>query len=81
MSPVSPPDWNVFIVRLTAQVGVESVDGGLLPLRRTSATEPFSTKGPSGESDHLLKVVVAQTPAGTGLTGTVDQYVLESVVQ
>src|SRR6266851_172343 len=64
VSVVSPPDWNVFIVRLTFQVGDELVFGGLLPLRMTSATEPFSTKGPSGASDHLLKVVVVQRPAG-----------------
>src|SRR6266853_692388 len=70
---VSPPDWNVFMVRLTAHVGVKFVVGGLLPLRTTSATEPFSTNGPSGASDHLLKAVVVQSPAGRGLRGTADQ--------
>src|SRR6266849_3454376 len=73
VNAVRPPDWNVFIVRFTAHVGVVFVAGGLLPLRMTSATAPFSTIGPSGASDHLLKVVVVQAPSGGGLVGTVDQ--------
>src|SRR5882757_6633631 len=81
VNAVSPLVWNVFIVRLTAHVGVVFVVGGLLPLRMTSATAPFSTIGPSGASDHLLSVLVVHAPSGGGLIGTVDQYVLESVVQ
>ena len=81
LNATNPPDCSVFIVRLTAHVGVVLVVGGLLPLRMTSATDPFSTIGPSGESDHLLSELVVHAPCGGGLIGTVDQYVLESVVQ
>src|ERR1700737_4920678 len=67
---LAPP--RVCIVRFTAQVGVVSVVGGLLPLRFTSAAAPFSTKGPSGESENLLSMV-GHEPDGTGVTGTFSQ--------
>src|SRR5262249_44522508 len=64
---------SVFIVRLTAHVGVVCVGGGLLPLRIPSATEPFCTSGPSGESDHWLNLLVVQPLTEEGFVGTSDQ--------
>src|SRR3972149_9581167 len=58
---------TVLTLRLEAQVGLESVAGGLLPLRLTSAAAPFSTCGPSGESDHVLKLLVVHVPSAGGL--------------
>src|SRR5260221_287804 len=47
---------QVYIVRLTAGRGLwtPGVVGGLLPRRSTSAAAPFSTCGPSGESENRL---------------------------
>ena len=44
------------------QVGEALVMEGLLPLRITSATPPFSTVGPSGVSSQGPRAVVGQVP-------------------
>src|SRR3954464_671816 len=68
---------HVYSVRLTAYVAFVESCGGLLPRRSTSDTPPFSTIGPSGASENLLKPEVVQLPGVDG----VCQYVALSVVQ
>src|SRR5258708_29471238 len=56
---------QVYIVRLTEGRGdcTPAVVGGLLPRRSTSATAPFSTRGPSGESENRLVPELVHWPA------------------
>src|SRR5215470_2014772 len=56
---------------------------GLLPWGTISATEPFSTLGPSGASEYgsnLLRGDGGHLPSGGGLLVTAHQYLLESLV-
>ena len=77
------PEFSVLTVRLTSHVGVVLVVGGLFPLRTTSAIDPFSTNGPSGESENGSNVVLGgiHVPFGIGVSGTPSHQVPESVVQ
>src|SRR5438552_548613 len=54
---------HVFMVRFTTKGAVAA---GSLPLRRTSAAEPFSTTPPSGRSLKVLLATEVHVPALTG---------------
>ena len=55
------------------QVGELLVVGGLLPLRITSATPPFSTMGPSGTSLYLPSVEVGHVPLAKAVSAMLFQ--------